>query len=62
MQANWIFSDPPQLVLFKQAAAYYSWGTSRGMASQPAPNPQDTELVLMRKIVNYTAFIAGAIT
>ena len=56
---HWTWSDPPSLVLFKEAQEYYAWGVAQGMTSQPAPDPRDTELVLMRKIVNYTAFLAG---
>lgn len=62
MNSDWNFSDPPSLVLFKQAQAYYDIALGYGMASQPAPNPLDVELVLWRKITNYTAFMAGRIS
>ncbi len=61
MNASWNHSDPPQLVLYKQAVAYYDLAVGYGMVSQPEPDPRDTELVLWRKITNYTAAMAGRI-
>lgn len=62
MNDSWNYADPPQLLLFKQAQQYYNIATDFGMASQPAPNPLDAELILWRKITNYTAFMAGRIS
>lgn len=61
MNASWNYADPPILVLFKQAQVYYTLAVEFGMVSQPEPNPQDTELILWRKITNYTATMAGRI-
>jgi hypothetical protein len=61
MNSGWNHSDPPSLVLYKQAKVYYDLALGFGMVSQPAPLPTDTELVLWRKITNYTATMAGRI-
>ncbi len=54
------FTDPPLVLWFKIAAQYYLRAKGLGMTSEPPPFPTDTELVLMRKTVNYTAFLATA--
>lgn len=59
MNATWNYADPPVLLAYKQAVQFYDRAIALGMTGEPSPNPQDAEIISLRKTVNYTAWIAG---
>ena len=52
------YADPPVLLWYKIAAQFYNDAVALGMSGEPQPFPTDTGLVLMRKTVNYTDYMA----